>query len=93
MPVAATDGPVEDGAVDAVKERPVHVCRARLNGLWVPGRLPSNATECHVSLLGRVFSYPQYEVRSAANVITPSVFISSVCIEDNNFYGVYSIEK
>ncbi|XP_054281996.1 protein unzipped-like isoform X4 [Macrosteles quadrilineatus] len=60
--VSATEGQVDDGAVDAVKERAVHVCRARINGLWVPGRLPLNATECQVSLLGRVFSYPQYEV-------------------------------
>ncbi|XP_054281994.1 protein unzipped-like isoform X2 [Macrosteles quadrilineatus] len=73
--VSATEGQVDDGAVDAVKERAVHVCRARINGLWVPGRLPLNATECQVSLLGRVFSYPQYEVLTTDHLCAVSPLV------------------
>lgn len=39
----------------------MHVCRARHNGVWVPGQLRTGAAECQVSL-ERVTGHRHYEV-------------------------------
>lgn len=44
------------------KELAAYVCRARHNGLWIPGVLRSGQQQCKISLLGRVFPYERYEV-------------------------------
>jgi hypothetical protein len=51
----------EDG-VKEVKKRPVVVCRANYNGMWVSGELRPEQKSCVVSLLGAKKSFERYQV-------------------------------
>lgn len=51
----------EDGQGD-VKKRPVVVCRASYNGIWVSGELRPELKSCVVSLLGAKKNYDRYQV-------------------------------
>lgn len=44
------------------KGRPVFVCRARHNGMWVSGELRPEEKSCIVSFLGTKKSYESYQV-------------------------------
>jgi hypothetical protein len=51
----------EDG-LGEVKKRPVVVCRANYNGMWVSGELRPEQKSCVVALLGAKKSYERYQV-------------------------------
>lgn len=55
-------GAIDEDKLDAVTRKPVLVCRARQNGVLVPGQLIVERGACQVSLHGAVASFAKYEV-------------------------------
>lgn len=51
----------EDTLVETV-HKPVYVCRAKINSIWVPGQLRPNKPVCIVSLYKKVSEYSQFEI-------------------------------
>ncbi|XP_056648619.1 protein unzipped [Diorhabda sublineata] len=47
---------------DDLTKRPVYVCRAKINSVWVSGQLRPTKNVCVVSLYGKVTDYKEFDV-------------------------------